>query len=119
MRDERIVVYILKIQKSSMSKLKKIRNFFALERNVIVICVSNIILFSGFSLWNNFLPKFFGALGASAIIVGFLFSLESGLQTFFHILGGYFSDRYGRKRIFVLSTVLSAVALLVYYVSPF
>jgi MFS transporter, DHA1 family, multidrug resistance protein len=101
-----------------MSKLKKFKSFFALERNIAVFSVSNIILLAGIYLWNNFLPKFFETLGASAVIVGLLFSIESGLQSVFHIFGGYLSDSYGRKRIYILSLVLGTAAIFGYYISP-
>jgi MFS family permease len=102
-----------------MSKIRKIRDFFALERNIIVIGITNLLFIGGFSLWSSFLPKFFQSLGASAIIVGLLFSLESGLQTFFHVIGGHLSDKYGRKKIYVLSIFMSALVILAYYLSTY
>jgi MFS family permease len=101
-----------------MSHVKNVKNFFALERNIVVFSLSNIILLAGIYLWSNFLPKYFETLGASAVVIGLLFSIESGLQSIFHIFGGYLSDSYGRKRIYMLSLALGAAAIFAYYISP-
>lgn len=97
--------------------LKKIKEFFALERNIVVFALSNVILLAGFFAYTNFLPKFYEALGASTVIVGLLFTLEGGIQQIAHLIGGYWSDRYGRKKIYLLS-FLGALAFLIFYFTP-
>lgn len=98
--------------------LKTIKNFFALERNVAVIGLSNIIWGSGAWLWIDFLPKYFEVLGATAVIIGILFSLHSLLKSFFHAFAGHLIDIIGRKKIYFLSLIIGLVAVLIYFVSP-
>jgi MFS family permease len=96
---------------------KKIKDFFALERNIVVLAMSNVILLAGSFIYINFLPKFYEALGATTVIVGLLFTLENGIQQISHLIGGHWSDRYGRKKIYLLSFLIGATALLIFYFS--
>jgi len=54
------------------------------------------------------------SLGASMTEVGFVFSLMNGVAAVMQILGGFLSDRYGRKWFHVLGTLLAAFPPLMY-----
>jgi MFS family permease len=99
--------------------IKKFRDFFALERNVAAIAATNIIWIAGIALWIDFLPKYFQSLGASIAIVGSLFSLHIVLTAIFHALGGYLSDLYGRKKIYVISLAIGTIPILIYFAAPY
>jgi MFS family permease len=97
---------------------RKIKEFFPFEINIVVFAISNVIYLTGFFAYTNFLPKFYEALGASTVIIGLLFTLENGAQQFFHLIGGYWSDRYGRKKIYLVSCLVSIMPLLIFYFAP-
>ena len=54
------------------------------------------------------------SLGASMTELGFVFSASSAVAAAMQILSGFLSDKYGRKRIHVLGTLLAAFPPLMY-----
>jgi MFS family permease len=69
----------------------------------------NVYLLGGSSFFNDvgaemitpILPLYITALGGSGIAVGLLSGLREGLASVFKILGGYFSDNLGKRKIFI------------------
>jgi|GEM_PF-7024378 len=86
-----------------------------LERNFFIYCITNFIWAAVFNLWYNFLPKYYELLGASAIIIGFIFSLERISEGISGIFGGYLSDKVGRKKVIILGSLLGNISLLALY----
>lgn len=54
------------------------------------------------------------SLGASMTELGFVFSASSAVAAAMQVLSGFLSDKYGRKRIHVLGTLLAAFPPLMY-----
>lgn len=94
--------------------LDRLRNFFALERNVAVLATTALIYMSAEGLWLQFIPKYFEALGTPIVLIGTLVSAYMGLVAVFHATGGFLSDIYGRKKMFVLATIVAVPALFFY-----
>jgi MFS family permease len=95
----------------------KLKNFFALERNIIVIIIANT-LWSTMVLYRGFLPKFYESLGATIFFVGLLFSLSDLFYSLSSFIGGHLSDAYGRKQIFVRTALIGHFLLLGYLFAP-
>lgn len=55
-----------------------------------------------------------GSLGASMTNLGLVFSLSNGVAAIAQILSGFLSDRYGRKRLHVLGTLLAIFPPIMY-----
>lgn len=100
-----------------MSFEKKVKNFFALEKNIIVFIIANLF-WATIILYKNFLPKFYESLGASIFFVGVLFSLSDLFYGLASFIGGHLGDVYGRKHIFVRAAFLSSLFLLGYFFAP-
>ena len=89
-------------------KLRALREFLALERNVAVLVGAVLIVGMGEQLWAPFVAKYLRVLGASVIIVGFFGTLETILDAVYQYPGGVISDRLGCRRSLVLFNLMSA-----------
>jgi MFS family permease len=94
--------------------LGRLREFFALERNVAVLALTSLFLTVGEGLWIQFLPKYFETVGLSVVMIGVIFSAFMVFLTIFHMLGGYFADILGRKKTFLIALAAGIPAYLFY-----
>jgi len=62
-------------------------------------------------IWSIYIKS---SLGASMTELGFVFSVSSAVAAVMQILSGFLSDKYGRKRLHVLGTLLIAFPPLMY-----
>lgn len=83
------------------------RSFLALHGNVAVLGASLFGLGLGEELWMAYLPLYLSALGASGVVVGLAYSFRDFLDGIYQYPGGWFNDRFGRKRALILFTVLA------------
>jgi len=86
-------------------------------RNFFIYCITNFVWAAVFNLWYGFLPKFYEVLGASVITIGFLFSLERVFEGFSNIFGGYFADKYGRKKVIIFGSFIGNISLLILFLA--
>jgi len=63
--------------------------------------------------WFPFFPLFLESLGASVIQIGIAFMVSSAAHSITEAIGGYWADRYGRKTLIVLGSLLVSFAYLV------
>jgi len=96
---------------------KKVKDFFALKRNIVVFIIANIF-WATIILYKNFLPKFYESLGADIFIVGVLFSLSDLFYGLASFIGGHLGDAYGRKHIFIRAAFLDSFLLVGYFFAP-
>jgi len=89
--------------------------FTAYGRDILILCV--IFLVSSLAIdlvspvWSIYIRS---SLGASMTELGFVFSLSNAVAAVMQILSGFLSDKYGRKRLHVLGTLLAAFPPLMY-----
>lgn len=88
-----------------LERLKLVRQYLGLNRNVTVLALSIFGLGLGEELWQSYLPKYLTTLGASGIIVGLFSSLKDLLDGLYQYPGGWMGDRFGRKRTLMLLTL--------------
>ncbi|MDI6826332.1 MAG: MFS transporter [Candidatus Aenigmarchaeota archaeon] len=88
-----------------------------LRINFFIYCIANFIWSAVFNLWYSFLPKYYEVLGASTIVIGFLFSLERVSEGFSNIFGGHFADKAGRKKVIIIGSFLGNISLLILYLA--
>jgi MFS family permease len=100
-----------------MISKKKIKEFFALERNIIAITLANV-LWATVVLFKGFLPKFYSSLGASVFVVGLLFSVTDLFYALASFIGGHLSDAYGRKYILVRTAIITNLMFLGFFFAP-
>jgi len=91
-----------------------IREFFALERNIIVLLGALLVIGMGEELWVRFMPKYLEALGASAVAIGAYGSFKRIVDTLYQYPGGWLADKLGRKRALVLFNLIAAAGYLLY-----
>jgi len=71
------------------------------KKDVYLLSSSSMINDIGSEMITPILPFYVVALGGSGFAVGTLSGLREGLASLFKILGGWVSDRIGKRRIFV------------------
>lgn len=99
--------------------LKSLREEFSFVHGNVLILVT---------MWTitdfaNFLPYtyyslYVEALGASAFLLGAILSAASLAMAFLLLAGGYWADRYGRKRIIVSISFLRGLIFLIFATAP-
>jgi MFS family permease len=72
--------------------------------NVAVLSITSFVIDSAFSSWWVILPLYLERLGASVAEVGMSFAVINAAWAISQLPGGFLSDRFGRKRIIVIST---------------
>lgn len=75
----------------------RVLDFLALERNIQVLSLRGLLISIGQSSWNVLLPLYFTELDTPAELIGIFYSSMIAIGIFASIIGGYLSDRIGRK----------------------
>jgi len=89
------------------SLIGRLRELFSgLEGNARVIVVTEGISCVTFAWYGFYLPLYMVALGVSELQVGLLASVMMASRVLATFLGGYFADRFGRKRVLVITDII-------------
>jgi len=96
----------------------KIIRYLSLERNVTIASAAVFLVGFGEELWKKFLPKYLEALGASVPVIGLFGTAEDFLDAIYQYPGGWFADRFGRRRAFLVFLALATVGYLIYLLGP-
>ena len=67
--------------------------FLGMERNIVAVSTSMLLLSLGENLWRKFLPRYLQALGAPIRAIGLFGSLEDFLDGVYQYPGGWLGDR--------------------------
>jgi len=95
--------------------IAKVRDFLGLERNILVLCTTAILLNFGGTIYGPFLPLHFETIGASLALLGPIFSALAIASALITVPGGHFADRFGRKRITILGSAMMAASMIPLY----
>jgi len=98
----------------SAQRGKSIREFLALEHNILVLLGALLVIGMGEELWVRFMPKYLEALGASAVAIGAYGSFKRVVDTTYQYPGGWLADKLGRRRALTLFNVIAASGYLLY-----
>jgi len=87
-----------------------------MKKTLILGMTLNVLLLSIVSLLNDLssemilpiLPLFLGSLGASGVALGIIGGLRDSVASILNVFSGYWSDRIGRRKIFVVWGYLSS-----------
>jgi MFS family permease len=93
---------------------KVLRDFLALEHNILVLLGALLVIGMGSELWARFMPKYLEALGAGAVAIGAYGSFKKIVDALYQYPGGWLADKLGRKRALTLFNVIAAGGYLVY-----
>src|SRR6056297_1947408 len=98
--------------------LDTFRQFFALQRDVLVLSLAMFAFSLGFQMTNRFLPEYMVALGASGFVVGLFGTVGNVISAVFPYPGGAISDRIGSRYALTLFGLLSTLGFGIWLVAP-
>jgi MFS family permease len=93
---------------------RRLIEFLALERNVVVVAGAMFLMGLGEELWKRFLPKYLEALGAPVVAIGLYGTARDFLDGIYQYPGGWVADRYGRRSALLLFVGLAALGYAAY-----
>ncbi|HEV2844603.1 MAG TPA: MFS transporter, partial [Thermoanaerobaculia bacterium] len=100
------------------TRISRLRSWLGLERNVLAMLATFLVLGMGEELWVRFVPKYLELLGAGAWVVAFYGTLKDLLDALYPYPGGWLADRRGRRTALVFFAVLAIGGYAVYMVAP-
>jgi MFS family permease len=87
----------------------------AYGRNILILSIIFLVSSLAVDLITPIWPIYIrSSLGASMTELGFVFSASNAVAAVMQILSGFLSDKYGRKRLHVLGTLLAVFPPLMY-----
>ncbi|WP_436923551.1 MFS transporter [Halosimplex amylolyticum] len=95
-----------------------VRQFFSLERDVLVLSLAMFAFSLGFQMTGRYLSEYLVVLGATPFIVGLYGSFGNIISAVYPYAGGVFSDRVGSRYALTLFGLLSTLGFLVWLVAP-
>ena len=90
------------------------RQFFALERDVLVLSLAMFAFSLGFQMTGRYMPRYMSVLGASSIAIGLFGSFGNLISAVYPYPGGALSDRVGSRSALTLFGLASTVGFLVW-----
>ena len=93
------------------------RQFFALERDVLVLSLAMFAFSLGFQMTSRYLPEYMTALGASGFVIGLYGTVGNVISAVYPYPGGAVSDRLGSRYALTLFGLLSTLGFGVWLVA--
>jgi MFS family permease len=97
--------------------LDSFRQFFALERDVLVLSLSMLAFSLAFQMTSRYLPEYMRVLGASAGVIGLYGSVGNLISAVYPYPGGAVSDRLGSRFALTAFAVLATLGFGVWYLA--
>lgn len=94
------------------------RQFFSLERDVLVLSLAMFAFSLGFQMTNRYIPEYMAALGASAFVIGLFGTVGNIISAIYPYPGGALSDRIGSRISLTAFGLLSSLGFLFWLVAP-
>ncbi|NHN43252.1 MFS transporter [Halorubellus sp. JP-L1] len=98
--------------------LDPFRQFFALERDVLVLSLAMFAFSIGFQMTNRYLPEYMVALGASGFVVGLFGTFGNVISALYPYPGGAISDRIGSRHALTTFGLISTIGFGVWLFAP-
>jgi len=103
---------------SHESFINRLLDWLGLQRDIIVMVVTVLILTMGNQIWLRYTPKYLEHLGASVFIIGLYGFIERLVGAVYQYPGGTIADKIGSKNALILFSLASIVGYVIYYFSP-
>jgi len=94
--------------------LKNWRGRFYLPGNTWVLALSATVWNIGGAMINPYQSVYFSGLGANSVFIGFLLGVNSAVTALMQLVGGYVADAWGRRKVIVIFSFLSAGSAFVF-----
>ena len=101
-----------------LGPLDAFRQFFALERDILVLSAAMFAFSLGFQMTSRYLPEYMSALGASGLVIGVYGTVGNVVSAVYPYPGGAVSDRLGSRYSLTLFGALSTLGFVVWLVAP-
>ena len=88
------------------------------DKNVVAVSVATLMLTFGEELWKRFIPKYLERLGAPIAAIGFYGTLRDFLDGAYQYPGGWFADRFGRRRALLTFIAVALGGYVIYATIP-
>lgn len=98
--------------------LDAFRQFFALERDILVLSAAMFAFSLGFQMTSRYLPEYMAALGAGGFVIGVYGTVGNVVSAVYPYPGGAVSDRLGSRYSLTLFGMLSTLGFVVWLVAP-
>jgi len=100
------------------SVLDPFRQFFALERDVLVLSLAMLAFSLAFQMTSRYVPEYLNVLGASAGVIGLYGSVGNLISAVYPYPGGALSDRIGSRLALTLFGTVATAGFVLWYVAP-
>ncbi len=105
-------------QSDSPTALATFRQFFSLERDVLVLSTAMFAFSLGFQMTSRYIPEYMAALGAGAFVIGLFGTAGNVISAVYPYPGGAFSDRVGSRFALTAFGLVSSLGFLIWLVTP-
>jgi len=105
-------------QAEAKGPIDAFRQFFGLQRDVLVLSLAMFAFSLGFQMTSRFLPEYVVALGASGFVVGLFGTFGNVISALYPYPGGAISDRIGSRYALTVFGLLSTAGFAVWLVAP-
>jgi MFS transporter, DHA1 family, tetracycline resistance protein len=102
------------ITKTDATNLGKLRGFLFLPRNAWILTSTSALWSVGSAMANPYQTLYFAALGASPLDIGILVAFGTGVTIFALLVGGYVADTWGRRRVIIIFSWVSAASAAIF-----
>jgi len=99
--------------------LDAFRQFFSLQRDVLVLSLAMFAFSLGFQMTNRFLPDYLVYLGAGGFVVGLFATLGNVIGAVYPYYGGIISDRVGSRYALTVFGFLSTFGFAIWLGSAY
>ncbi|QFU81590.1 MFS transporter [Natronorubrum aibiense] len=94
------------------------RQFFALERDVLVLSVAMFAFSLGFQMTSRYMAEYLSALGATAVVVGLFGTFGNVISAVYPYPGGAISDRIGSRYALTVFGLCSTLGFGIWLAAP-
>ncbi|HSF40532.1 MAG TPA: MFS transporter [Thermoanaerobaculia bacterium] len=101
-----------------LPRLARVRSWLGLERNIVAMLLTFLVLGMGEELWVRFVPKYLEILGAGVSGIALYGMLRDLLDAVYPYPGGWITDRMGRRAALVLFALLAIAGYALYLFAP-
>jgi MFS family permease len=101
-----------------MEVTSRLRDFFGLKRNLVLMLIAIVAIGAGEETWMRFVPKYLESLGAAGLIIGLYDGLKTLLGAVYAYPGGAVVDRWGHRKGLVAFTGISIAGYLLVLLVP-
>ena len=105
-------------QAEAAGPIDAFRQFFALQRDVLVLSLAMFVFSLGFQMTSRYLPEYMVALGASGFVVGLFGTFGNIISAVYPYPGGAVSDRIGSRYALTVFGLLSTVGFAFWLLAP-